>query len=238
MINELIIFCDLDAAEQFIWIFQTVQLWDLVTLTNLKHYYVRRCVIYNHERMFHYKMKEPKKLTMSNTARIKKKVWLIYIIIYLPPLFCQWSGLSAICLEPRGAAVELAKGPFHDDVTKWKYFPRYWPFVRGIQRSPVNSPHKGQCCGALMFSLICTWINRWVNNREAGDLRCHHAHHDVIVTWVNKGSILQNMKMPRVAINCVNKKIFKKEMGLYIFRTFDFVLYFSFCIGIHNLIGE
>ena len=32
----------------------------------------------------------------------------------------------------------------HDDVVKWKHFPRYWPFVRGIHRSPVNSPHKGQ----------------------------------------------------------------------------------------------
>ena len=26
---------------------------------------------------------------------------------------------------------------FHDDVIKWKHFPRYWPFVRGIHRSPV-----------------------------------------------------------------------------------------------------
>ena len=32
----------------------------------------------------------------------------------------------------------------HDDVIKWKHFPRYWPFVRGIHWSPVNSPHKGQ----------------------------------------------------------------------------------------------
>ena len=69
----------------------------------------------------------------------------------------------------------------HDDVTKWKHFPRYWPFVRGIHRSPVNSPHKGQWRGALMFSLICAWINGWVNNREAGDLRRHRAHYDVIV---------------------------------------------------------
>ena len=23
----------------------------------------------------------------------------------------------------------------HDDVIKWKHFPRYWPFVRGIHRS-------------------------------------------------------------------------------------------------------
>ena len=75
----------------------------------------------------------------------------------------------------------------HDDVIKWKHFPRYWPFVRGIHRSPVNSPHKGQRRGALMFSLICTWINCWVNNGETGDLRRHRAHYDVTVmkrTWI------------------------------------------------------
>ena len=43
---------------------------------------------------------------------------------------------------------------WHDDVIKWKHFPRYWPFVWGIHRSQVNSPHKGQLRGALMFSLI------------------------------------------------------------------------------------
>ena len=73
------------------------------------------------------------------------------------------------------------RGGPHDDVIKWKHFPRYWPFVRGIHRSPVNSPHKGQWRGALMFSLICAWINEWVNNREAGDLRRHRAHNDVIL---------------------------------------------------------
>ena len=46
---------------------------------------------------------------------------------------------------------------------------------------PVNSPHKGQWRGALMFSLICVWINGWVNNREAGDLRHHRGHYDVSV---------------------------------------------------------
>ena len=46
---------------------------------------------------------------------------------------------------------------------------------------PVNSPHKGQWCGALMFSLICARINDWVNNREAGDLRRHRGHYDVNV---------------------------------------------------------
>ena len=69
----------------------------------------------------------------------------------------------------------------HDDVIKWKHFPRSWLFVRGIYRSPVNYPHKGQWRGTLMFSLICTWINGWVNNREVGDLRRHRAHYDVTV---------------------------------------------------------
>ena len=51
----------------------------------------------------------------------------------------------------------------------------------GNSPAPVNSPHKGQWRGALMFSLICVWINGWVNNREAGDLRRHLGHNDVIV---------------------------------------------------------
>ena len=86
----------------------------------------------------------------------------------------------------------------HDDVIKWKHFPRYWPFVRGIHWSPVNSPHKGQWRRALMFSLICVWINGWVNNREAGDLRRYCGHYEVIVMYQSlmdsphKGSIMQN----------------------------------------------
>ena len=72
-------------------------------------------------------------------------------------------------------------GASHDDVIK--HFPRYWPFVGGIHRSPMNSPHMGQWRGALMFSLICVWINCWVNNREAGDLRRYRAHYDVTVIY-------------------------------------------------------
>ena len=80
----------------------------------------------------------------------------------------------------------------HDDVIKWKHFPRYWPFVRGIHRSPVNSPHKGKWRGALMFSLICVWINDWVNNREAGDLRRYRAYYGVTVMDWKSFFFLQN----------------------------------------------
>ena len=87
---------------------------------------------------------------------------------------------------------EKRSNPWHDDVIKLKHFPRYWPIVRGIHRSPGNFPHKGQWRGALMFSLICVWINAWVNYREANDLRRYHAHYDVIVTddpWYHKAYV-------------------------------------------------
>ena len=48
--------------------------------------------------------------------------------------------------------------------------PRWIPTQRPMTRS-------------FDFSLICVWINDWVNNREAGDLRRYLAHHDVTVMW-------------------------------------------------------
>ena len=89
--------------------------------------------------------------------------------------------ICCLCIESSHA--------YHDDVIKWKHFPRYWPFVRGIHRSPVNSPHKGQWDEAWTFSLICAWINGWVHNREAGDLRRHCAHYDVTVMHENLGIV-------------------------------------------------
>ena len=87
----------------------------------------------------------------------------------------RWYSLASVVV------CWLMRSPTHDDVIKWKHFPRYWPFVGGIHRSPVNSPHKGQRRGALTFSLICSWINGWVNTRDAGDLRRHRVHYNVIV---------------------------------------------------------
>ena len=52
---------------------------------------------------------------------------------------------------------------------------------RRNHRSQVNSPHKCQWRGALMFCLICVWIYGWVNSGGAGDLRRYRAHYDVIV---------------------------------------------------------
>ena len=50
-------------------------------------------------------------------------------------------------------SVPIVLSRYHGDVIKWKHFPRYWSFVRGIHRSLVDCPHKDQWGGALMFSL-------------------------------------------------------------------------------------
>ena len=49
--------------------------------------------------------------------------------------------------------------------------------------SPVDSPPKGQCRGALVLFLICSWTNGWANNRDTGDFRRHRAYYDVTVMY-------------------------------------------------------
>ena len=130
--------------------------------------------------------------TFENDMKLKVKSR--YIVVWVRcstlRLFLRGCAEGAGWLSMVGNPSTIIPEPYHhqwvtetnDDVIKWKHFPRYWPFVRGIHRSPVNSPHKGQWRGALMLSLICAWKkNGWVNNRKAGDFRRHHAHYDVIV---------------------------------------------------------
>ena len=112
-------------------------------------------------------------------------VWQCVVCLWLPNSFknenCWVLGkvrihkLILMSCSVRCLYGTMAASMFHDDVIKWKHFPRYWPCVR------VNSPHKGQWREALQFSLICAWIKGWVNNREAGNLRRHRTHYDVTV---------------------------------------------------------
>ena len=105
-------------------------------------------------------------------------------------IFARGFGICCLCILLYQLLYLRAVRGYHGDVMKWKHFPRYWPFVRGIHRSPVNSSHKGQWRGALIFSLICVWINGRVNNREAGNLRRHRSHYDVIVMMIRTLMIL------------------------------------------------
>ena len=96
----------------------------------------------------------------------------------------------------------------HDDVIKWNFFLRYWPFVRGIHRPPVDSPHKRQWRGGLVFSLICARTTGWVNNRDAGDLRRHGAHYDVIL--MNKISASSSVRTTYVSRNVYPTTVIKR----------------------------
>ena len=72
----------------------------------------------------------------------------------------------------------------HDDVIKWKHFPRYWRFVLGIHRTPGEFPTQRPVTRSFDFFFIYARITGWVNNREAGDLRRHRVHCDVTVMSV------------------------------------------------------
>ena len=106
----------------------------------------------------------------------------------------------------------------HDDVIKWKHFSHYWPFVREIHRSLVNSPHKGQWRGALMFSLICAWINSWAKNREANDLRRHRAHYDLIVLYL--GGFCNELEDPTIIVLACEKWYVPRSLSILFAVTF------------------
>ena len=128
------------------------------------------------------------KVIMSSKYKFYKNIFFYHMKNnnQIRSQFCPCQDSSAVMTSANlwpNWIIRIGSGTkeIHDDVIKWKSFPRYWPFVRGIHRSTVNSPHKGQRRGALMFSLIYARINGWVNNCEAGDLRCHRVHYDGIV---------------------------------------------------------
>ena len=81
--------------------------------------------------------------------------------------------------------------------TTTKYIKALLALCEGNHRSPVDSPHKGQWRGALMFSLICAWTNGCANNLDAGDLTCHRACYDVTVMCLrNSWYVLSDFTCP------------------------------------------
>ena len=81
--------------------------------------------------------------------------WLVY----------RYLGIGTLLMTSSNENLFRVTGPLCGEFTGHRWIPRT----------------KGQWRGALMFSLNCAWVNGWVNNREAGDLRRHRAHYDVIV---------------------------------------------------------
>ena len=106
---------------------------------------------------------------------ISKRLWKCWFRSQLSLLityFCakcfnlqDWLSLASQSLVGNKAPVLLIIS--HDDVIKWKHFPRHWSFVRGIHRSSMNSPHKGQWRGAFIFPLICI-LNKLLSKQSWG----------------------------------------------------------------------
>ena len=77
-----------------------------------------------------------------------------------------------------------------------------------------------------MFSLICSWPNGWVNNRQASDWRRHRVHYDVIVMWrLSSSSIIIIVPVSSISGNLVTDDvswhsgaIFKINVDLKLFR--------------------
>ena len=98
------------------------------------------------------------------------------------------------------------------DISWWRHQMEAFSALLALyaRHSPVNSPHKSQWRGDLMFFLIWVWINGSVNSREAGDLRRHRAHYDVIVMLcsmrslnnINTRPLCWNTSMS--SFNCLN----------------------------------
>ena len=113
-----------------------------------------------------------------------------------------------------------------------------------------------------MFSLICVWINSWVNNREAGDLRHHRGHYGVSVMfseYMNNIShmlskshtvvylkglffLTQFLRFVWIFINCITRLLMATTFheicrkNLTNIRNFSFFLY-QRCSYSHNLEG-
>ena len=134
------------------------------------------------------------KLSITNffmTCLLSRSYHILVFMLYMTTVsptgilvanVIRWSALGACILFHKATAtISIMRAWWRHQM---ETFSALLAFVRGLHRSPVNSPHKGQWRVALMFSLICDRINSWVNNREAGDLRRYLTHYDVtVMVW-------------------------------------------------------
>ena len=94
--------------------------------------------------------------------------------------FCQWWLLVVIKNFSQVFIVlaQLLKYLQIDcNILPWHWSPLcYWPFVRGIHWSSMDSPHKRLAAQALIFSLMLAWTNCWTNMPVPGYLTRYDTH--------------------------------------------------------------
>ena len=121
----------------------------------------------------------------------------------------SYPGQLKDCVALNITAISISS-LFHDHVMKWKDIPRYWPFMRGIHRSPLNSPHKSHWRGTLMFSLICAWIKGGVSYGETGDLWRHSnvSRRLILAAWMYEAWVYDTLNIQCGAV--ITRSIFSK----------------------------
>ena len=97
---------------------------------------------------------EPADVWVPTGARPSAGTVITAKLYTLSSLSFHWLSMMSKLIQPddvipnscldimKSCGMSRVNGELHDDVIKWKHFPRYWPFVQGIHRSPVNSLHK------------------------------------------------------------------------------------------------
>ena len=101
--------------------------------------------------------------------------WSIILICYMVSVWSDWCSPMAWGLVDVRTSVNVvmtravyqlspSNGFFHDDVTKWKCFLCYWPFVRGIHRWPVEFHHKG--CDAELWCFLWSAPNKQLSTQS------------------------------------------------------------------------
>ena len=87
-------------------------------------------------------------------------VCIISYVIYVSRSVIRHKQYRVVIRKPKSLIVyaNVSAAAYDDDMMM--------PPNGIISRSSVNSLHKGQWRGPLMFSLICAWINGWVNMRR------------------------------------------------------------------------
>ena len=105
-----------------------------------------------------------------------------------PKLAKLWSVKKDMPILPRSPLmIDILN--IHEDVIRWKHFPRYWPFVRGIHRSPVNSPHKGQ------WEIWC-FLGLCLNKRLSKQSGRRWFEMPSRALWRHCGNVLKNARGP------------------------------------------
>ena len=104
------------------------------------------------------------------------------------------------------------------------------------ENSPVTGefPAQSQWRWALMFSLICAWMNGSVNNREAGDLRRYRANYDVTLICRKNDMILLIFAVTKK--NPYNSLRFQRMTGVSVWHKLDHTKRVNLSVIRHQLI--